>query len=78
MKFVILLKGNLLFNTFYCLFCLYTNPLRLYNLKTNKAMNAKRSGFVIYVKGIIYLLLYNLNECTPLPHPPNKNNDQKW
>ena len=27
-------------------------------------MNAKLSGFTIIVKSIIYLLLYNLNECT--------------
>ena len=32
------------------------------NLKTKKAMNNRLSGFV--VKAIIYLLLYNLNECT--------------
>ena len=38
--------------------------LRLNNLKTRTAMNAKNSVFVICVKGIIYLLLYNLHDCT--------------
>ena len=27
-------------------------------------MNAKISAFVIFVEGIIYLLLYNLHDCT--------------
>ena len=31
--------------------------IRLNNLKTIKAMNAKFSGFVIYVEAIIYLVL---------------------
>ena len=38
--------------------------LRLNNLKTRAAMNAKISVFVICVKEIIYLLLYNLHDCT--------------
>ena len=53
-----------LFNIFYCLFCLYTNSLRLNNLRTAKAMTTELSGFVIYVKTIIFLLLYNLHGCT--------------
>ena len=43
-------KSSLLLNFFYCLSCLYTNSLRLNNLKTKKAMNAKLSGFVIDVE----------------------------
>ena len=38
--------------------------LRLNNLKTRTAVNAKFSVFVICVKAVIYLLLYNLHDCT--------------
>ena len=51
LKFVILLKNSPLFNTFYCLFCLYIISLRLKNLKTQKAMKKELSGF-IYVNPI--------------------------
>ena len=37
---------------------------RLNNPKTRPAMNVKISVFVICVEAIIYLLLYNLHECT--------------
>ena len=36
--------------------------LRLINVKTRTAMNAKLSVSVIYVEAIIYLLLYNLHD----------------
>ena len=36
----------------------------LIGIKTRTAMNAKMSVFVISVKVIIYLLKYNLHECT--------------
>ena len=55
MNFVIVLRGSLLFDTFY---------LPLNYLKTKKAMNAKVSMLVIYVKTIICLLLYDLEDCT--------------
>ena len=38
--------------------------LRLNNLKTRTAMNAKISVFVIFAEMILYLLLYNLHDCT--------------
>ena len=38
--------------------------LRLNNLKTRTATNAKSSVFVICGEAIIYLLLYNLHDCT--------------
>ena len=38
--------------------------LRLNNSKTRTAMNAKISVFVNCVEAIIYLLLYNLHDCT--------------
>ena len=38
--------------------------LRLNNLKTRTDMNAKISVLVICVEAIIYLLLYNLHDCT--------------
>ena len=38
--------------------------LRLNNLKTRPATNAKISVFVICVEAIIYLLSYNLHDCT--------------
>ena len=56
-------KSDLLFNSFYCLFCLSTKLFRLNNLKTRTGMNAKFSRFDICVKAIMYLLFYNLHEC---------------
>ena len=38
--------------------------LWLNNLKTRIATNAKISMFVIFADAIIYLLLYNLHDCT--------------
>ena len=38
--------------------------LRLNNLKTKTAKNAKISVFAICVEAIKYLLLYNLHDCT--------------
>ena len=64
MKFAIFLKSILLFNSFYCLFCFTKKPLRLNNLKTRTAMNAKVLVFVVCVEAITYLLLYNLHDCT--------------
>ena len=73
MKFIIFVKGA---------YFLTTNSLRLSNLKTKKAKNVKVSGFVIYVKAIIYLLSYNLRECnfTFGSHrllAPKQKNDRK-
>ena len=45
-------------------FLFINKTLRLNNLKPRTAMNAKILGFVIYVEAIIYLLLYNLHDCT--------------
>ena len=45
-------------------FLFINKTLRLNNLKTRTAMNAKISVFVICVEAIIYLLLYNLHDCT--------------
>ena len=44
--------------------CGFNKTLRLNNVKTRTAMNTKMSLFVICVEMIIYLLLYNLRECT--------------
>ena len=38
--------------------------LRPNNLRTRTTMNAKISVLVICIEGIIYLLLYNLTDCT--------------
>ena len=38
--------------------------LQLSNLKTRTGMNMKISVFVISVQAIIYLLLYDLHDCT--------------
>ena len=38
--------------------------LGLNNLKNRTAMNVKTSVFVIFVDAFIYLLLYNLHDCT--------------
>ena len=40
------------------------NFLRLNNLKTEQVTGAKLLEFVLYVEEIIYLLLYNLHDCT--------------
>ena len=55
------LKRSLLFNSFYCLFCLLT---KLDGSKTKTAINVKISVLVIFVEAIIYFLLYNLHDCT--------------
>ena len=67
MKFAIFLKSSLLFNSFYCLFCL-NKTLRLNNLKIRTAMNAKIPVFVICVEVIIYLLLYICMTDPLMPH----------
>ena len=38
--------------------------LRLNNLKTRLAVNTKVSVFAVYAEAIIYLLLFNLHDCT--------------
>ena len=38
--------------------------LRLNNLKTRTTMNAKISVFAIFIEAMIYLLYYNLHDCT--------------
>ena len=48
-------------------FLFINKPLRLNNLKTKTAMNAKISVFVVCVEAIIYLLLYSLHDCTFKP-----------
>ena len=64
-KFAIFLKDSLLFNSFYRFFFLFINKtLRLINLKTRTAMNAKISVVVICVQEIICLFLHNLHDCT--------------
>ena len=42
----------------------FLTTLRFNNLKTRTAMNEKISVFAICVEAIIYLLLYNLHDCT--------------
>ena len=60
----IFLKRSLLFNSSCCLFLFVNKTLRLNNFKTRRSMNAKISVFVIFVEAVIYLLLYNLHDCT--------------
>ena len=45
-------------------FMFINKTLWLNNLKARTAMNVKISVFVISVEAIIYLLLYNLHDCT--------------
>ena len=45
-------------------FLFINKTLRLDNLKTGTAMNAKISVFVICVEAIIHLLLYDWHDCT--------------
>ena len=44
-------------------FLFINKTLRLINLKTKTAINAKILVFVICIEAIIYLLLYNLHNC---------------
>ena len=61
MKFVSFVKSSLLLTIF--VFFLFVNKtLRLNNLKTRTAMNAKISVFVICAEVIIYLLLHHLDD----------------
>ena len=64
MPFAIFLKSSLLLQQFILSFLFINKTLRLNNLKTRAAMNAKVSLFVICVEAIIYLLLYNLQDFT--------------
>ena len=52
------------FLTVSIVFLFKTKTLRLNNLKTRTALNAKISVFVICVEVIMYLLLHNLHDCT--------------
>ena len=45
-------------------FLFINKTLRLNDLKNRTAMNAKISVFLICVETVIYLLLYNLHDCT--------------
>ena len=63
MRFTILLKISLLFNSFYCIFC--NKTLVLDNIKTITAMNVKNLVFVICVVMIIYICYYII--CMTLP-----------
>ena len=59
MKFAIFLKSSLLLKRFYLLSFQFINKtLRLHNLNTRVAINAKISVFVICAEAIIYLLIY--------------------
>ena len=58
------LKKQPTFKQFLLSFLFINKNVRLNNLKTRTAMNAKTSIFVICVETIIYLLLYNVHDCT--------------
>ena len=45
-------------------FLFINKALRLSNSKSRTDINAKISVFVIFVEAIIYVLIYNLHECT--------------
>ena len=63
LKFAFFLKSSVLFK--YLLSFLFINKtLKFDNLKIWTSMNAKVSVFVICVEATIYLLLYNLHDCT--------------
>ena len=58
------LKKKPAFEQFLLSLLFINKSLRISNLKTRTAMNVKISAFVICVEVIIYLLLYNLHDCT--------------
>ena len=55
---------DVIYPSFYKIFLFLNKTLRVNNLKTRTTMNKKISLFVICVEVIIYLLLYNLRDCT--------------
>ena len=63
-KISVFVKNQSTFQQFLLFFLLINKTLRLHNLKTKAALNAKISVFVISVQGTIYLLLYNIHDCT--------------
>ena len=66
-KFAVIYPCNLkvaYFLTVSIVFSVYKQTLRLNNLKTRTAMNTRISVFIICVEAIIYLLLYDLHDCT--------------
>ena len=58
------LKSSRLFNSFYSHFLFIRKTLRLNDVQTRTAVNAKISVFVLFVEAIIYLLLFDLHDCT--------------
>ena len=66
-NFAVIYPWNFLLSIIYYFllsFLFINKTLRLNNLKTRKAMNAKVPVFVTCVEASIYLLLYNLHDCT--------------
>ena len=64
MKFAIFLKSTLLFNSFYCLFCLQAKLYGTINSSLEHPWIPKILVFVIWDGTIIYLLLCNVYYCT--------------
>ena len=62
----VFLKSSLLFNSFYCLFCLQKKLYVLNNLKTRTVMNAKIWMFFICIETII--ICYEII-CMTVPQP---------
>ena len=52
------------FLTVSIVFSVDKKTLQLNNIKTRIAMNVKISVLVVFIEAIIYLLLYNLHDCT--------------
>ena len=63
LKFANFLKEPI-FSQFLLSFLFINKSLRLNNLKTRTAINAKISVFVIFIEAIMYFLLYNLLDFT--------------
>ena len=70
-NFTVFYPWNLLFSqkvayllTVVIVFLFINKTLRLNSLKNRIAMNVKTLVFVICVKAVIYLLLYNSHDCT--------------
>ena len=67
-NFAAIYQWNLLFSLketyFLTAYLIINKTFRLNNVRTRTAMNAKISVFVISVEAIIYLLLYDLHDCS--------------
>ena len=72
------LKKQPTFQQFLLSFLLINKTLQFDNLNTRIAMNAKISVSIICIEAIIYLLLFNLHDCTFKGIEVQENKNEGW